>query len=73
MACYPNPSSGVIHLCLDSEAMNADEISIYDMMGRKVFAQSCVATEGIITLQPQLEAGVYLLRMGGFTQKIVRY
>ena len=73
LACYPNPSSGVIHLCLDSEAMNADEISIYDMMGRKVFAQSCVATEGIITLQPQLEAGVYLLRMGGFTQKIVRY
>ena len=72
--CYPNPSSGVIHLCLDSEAMNADEISIYDMMGRKVFAQPCQLSEGMneIVLHPDLMAGIYVLKIGDKAIEIVR-
>ena len=75
LSCYPNPSSGEIHIYLGANVLNANEISIYDMMDRKVYAQSCVATDGIIeiTIQPKLEAGVYLLRIGAYTQKIVRY
>lgn len=73
---YPNPSSDEIHLILNVDAsFRADEISIYDLLGRKVYAQPCVVTDNQteITLYPQLETGIYLLRMGSYTQKIVRY
>ena len=73
--CYPNPSSGEIHLRVDAEAFGYDEIAIYDLLGRKVFAQSCLVSDGSnqITLNPNLQAGVYLLKMGSHTEKIIRY
>ena len=73
---YPNPSSDEIHLILNVDAsFRADEISIYDLLGRKVYTQPCVVTDNQteIPLYPQLETGIYLLRMGSYTQKIVRY
>ena len=72
--CYPNPFSGAIHLNFDAEASGVTEISIYDMMGRKVYSQSCVVAEkpNEIILQPHLASGVYLLKVGPLTQKIVR-
>ena len=72
--CYPNPSSGEIHVCIGSERLVADEISIYDLFGRKVFAQSCMLSHGYndIMLQPNLCAGVYVLKLGCQTMKIVR-
>ena len=39
--CYPNPSSGEIHIGIDFERLVADEIAIYDVLGRKVFAMPC--------------------------------
>lgn len=73
--CYPNPSLGEIHVCLDSDRLVVDEISIYDLMGRKVFAMPLPSGNAnpTITLNPHLEAGVYVLRIGELTQKIVRY
>ena len=73
--CYPNPSSGEIHLSFDADALGATEIGIYDMMGRKVFAAPCLLTEGRdeITINPKLSLGVYLLKVGNYSQKIVRF
>ena len=73
--CYPNPSSGEMHLRFDADALGATEIGIYDMMGRKVFATSCQLIEGKneVTINPKLAAGVYLLRVGGHAQRIVRF
>ena len=73
--CYPNPFSDEIHVCIDSERLVADEISIYDMLGRKVFAMPCQFDNAnpTITFNPPLNAGVYVLRIGELTQKIVRY
>lgn len=76
MRLYPNPSSNEIHLILDVDAsFRADEICIYDLLGRKVYEQPCIVTDGQteITIHPQLEAGLYLLRMGIYSQKIARY
>ena len=72
--CYPNPFSGVIHLCLDSEAMNADEISIFDLTGRKVFSLPVHAASDntVITIDPNLTTGVYILKIGGRALKIIR-
>ena len=73
--CYPNPSSGEIHIGIDFERLVADEIAIYDVLGRKVFAQRCEMHQGQndIVLQPNLKAGIYVLKIGEHTQKIVRY
>ena len=75
-ACvFPNPFSDVMHLCFDSNKLDTDEISIYDMLGRKVFAMPCQLDKGVntITIHPQLPAGVYVLKIGNQRQQIVRY
>lgn len=72
--CYPNPFSEEIHLSVDTEAFGEVEISIYDMMFRKVFAMPYQLDNGTntITLHPNLPAGVYVLKVGHSAYKIVR-
>ena len=73
--CYPNPFSGAIHLNFNAEASGATEIGIYDLMGREVFVQAVSFCEGPneITIHPNLTMGIYFLRFGEITQRIVRY
>lgn len=73
--CFPNPSSGDIHVSFESDAFGAAEISIYDLMGRKVFSLPYLVTEGgnEIVINPNLTAGVYVLKAGNLSQRIVRY
>lgn len=73
--CYPNPTSGEIHLCFDADAFGATEIGIYDLTGRKVLMVSCPMVEGKndVVINPDLAAGVYLLKVGRYVQRIVRY
>lgn len=74
MLCYPNPSTGEIHINFEADVVGATEIAIYDLMGRKVFAQPCMLTVGYneMVLQPRLDVGVYVLKVGSYTQKIIR-
>ncbi len=67
----PNPSSGEIHITLSGEAIEANEVSILDMMGRKVF--TAPLEQGHTAINPPLAAGFYLLRVGDSAKKIVRY
>lgn len=73
--CYPNPFSDEIHLCFEASTLGVNEIDIYDVLGRKVYGQACLLSHGIneMTLRPHLPAGVYVLKMGSLTQRIVRY
>jgi len=74
LLCYPNPFSDEIHLRWRSDDYKAHEIALYDVMGRKVFAKTVDAEKDTeITLSPSLPAGVYVLKAGGYTQRIVRY
>ncbi len=72
---YPNPSFGEIHLRLDAEGLSAHEVGIFDMMGRKVFMMPCLLKEGRneITFNPNLSPGVYIIKVGNHTQRIVKY
>lgn len=74
-SCYPNPFSGEIRVSIAAEDFVANEIAIYDLMGRKVFSQSCMIQQGHddIVIQPDLEAGVYVLRIGRTGKIIVKY
>lgn len=71
---FPNPFSDEIRLSFDADAHGSTEVDIYDMMGRKVFVQPCTVIQGHndIVLQPDLKAGVYVLKVGYQTIKIVR-
>ena len=71
---YPNPFTDELHFNIDAERFSTIEISISDLMGRKVFAMSCQLHIGTneITLYPNLSAGVYVLNVGGNIQRIVR-
>ncbi len=74
--CYPNPFSDKISLYFEAPAWGIDEIEIYDVMGRIVFGQACLFNLGSneLTIQPSLlQAGIYVLKIGSFTQRIVKY
>ena len=75
VSCYPNPFSDIIHISLMADYSSSNEIAIYDVMGKRVFMQECQLTEGDnhIVIQPQLSSGLYLLRVGSYSQRIVRY
>lgn len=73
--CFPNPFTQEIHIVMDFDAFGAKGIGIYDMLGREVFNMPCLVTEGRneITLNPKLSPGVYVLKIGNYAQRIVKY
>lgn len=74
VSCYPNPFSDEIRLRWQSDEGNVHEIAIYDVLGRKVFSETVAQTSGgEITLNPSLPVGVYVLKVGSHSQRIVRY
>lgn len=72
--CYPNPFSDEIKVVMKGDTSCVDEIVIYDLTGRKMLSMPFKGTDNNsgIRLQPQLAAGVYLLKAGPFVQRIVK-
>lgn len=64
---WPNPTSGLLMFTLPE----ATEVSLYDMMGRRVMAVTAVAGPNRIDLGP-LPQGIYLLRSAGQVQRVVK-
>ena len=74
VSCYPNPFTDEIRLRYQSNGFKGEEVAIYDIMGRKVFSEICNVDSGDrIILKPHLSSGVYMLRVGSHTERIVRY
>lgn len=71
VSCYPNPFTDEVRLLWRTGEVKEKEVAIYDVLGRKVFSETCRTEE--VTLKPDLPAGVYVLKVGAFTQRIVRY
>lgn len=73
--CYPNPTSGELHLRFQPETASDNEIAIYDLLGRKVFSQSCTTRKDVVeaTINPPLTSGVYILKINGFAKRIIKY
>ncbi len=72
--CYPNPFTDEIHISFEAGYSGTGEIGIYDVLGRNVFSMSCHLVEGenSITICPNLPKGIYVLKLEGYTQRIVR-
>ena len=72
--CFPNPSDGEIHIQLDDNFTKSTDVEIYDVLGQKVFSEHCVlsGTENQISVNPNLTAGIYFLKINGSMQKVIR-
>lgn len=72
--CFPNPFIDEIHIQFDDNYTKSTEIEIYDVLGQKVFSEHCVlpGTENQISVNPDLTAGIYFLKINGSMQKIIR-
>lgn len=72
--CFPNPSNGEIHIQFDVNFTGSTEVEIYDVLGQKVFSKQCVlsGSENKISINPDLTAGIYFLKINGSMQKIIR-
>ena len=74
VSCHPNPFTDEVQIMFEAEQSGKVELGIYDVLGRKVFVESCHLVKGanVFTIQPQLPAGMYVLKVGGITQRLVR-
>ena len=72
---YPNPFTDEIHLIVYSEKMQKQEVIISDLLGRCWYSESLKLLNGIqfLDLHPDLEPGVYILKIGSHARRIVRY
>ena len=74
VGCYPNPFTDEIRIGIEAVGFGAEEVAIYDLLGRKVFAQPCCLNSGHneIVVRPNVKSGIYLLKLGNLTMKVVK-
>lgn len=74
VSCHPNPFEDEVQIMFESEQSGKVELGIYDVLGRKVFVESCHLVKGanVFTIHPKLSSGMYVLKVGGYTQRLVR-
>ena len=72
--CYPNPTSGDLHLEFVADQDSYTLVAIYDILGREVYEMTYPVVPGnnALVLQPNLTAGIYFLKVGNHVTKIVR-
>ena len=71
--CYPNPSSnGWVNVRFVADDNIFNDIAIYDINGKCVFRDSLLSLGGEeVSIPHQLSSGVYVLRIGPYSKKIV--
>lgn len=71
--CFPNPFENELHLSFDDKPINANEIEIYDLMGRKLYSYRIPDTDKVnASLMLDLSSGAYILRIGSTSRLIIR-
>ena len=73
--CYPNPFSDQLYVLLSSGGNKEEEVTVVDLMGRCVYREKVLLECGMnhFAIQSELPPGLYVLRIGGLAQRIVRY
>lgn len=76
LAClevFPNPSEGPITIRYQADHPETVSVLLYDVTGRQVFAQSLSAGTGdnLFLLTPSLAPGLYLMRVGTTTFRVI--
>ncbi len=72
--CFPNPTEGEIQIKMQVDWPRPVIVFIYNVLGQVVYCQPMsLSEEEHLTLRVDLAAGVYLLRIGSCTQRIVKF
>lgn len=73
--CYPNPFTDQLYVLLSSDEHKEEEVTVVDIMGRCVYRERMLLENGInhLAIQSELPSGLYVLRIGGWTERIVKY
>lgn len=73
IAMYPIPVKDDLHLILWSDGFTVSYVELLDLMGRKLLSEKIVLRSGEnqVDLSCPIASGVYILRFGNKTQKIV--
>jgi hypothetical protein len=66
---YPNPTKGILNIRLPHT--NNIQITVFDVMGRQVMALVSNSQELFINMET-LKSGVYFLKAGNETLKIIK-
>ncbi len=68
---YPNPTDGPVNITFPDYGKR--EIAIYDLSGHELY--HTVATKSVLTINPQLQAGTYLIKIttdnGSITKRLI--
>ena len=68
---YPNPTTG--QLTINNGELRIEDVAIYDMLGRNVHTSSVTCHSSLVTLDiSHLPSGIYFLRVGNETVKVVK-
>jgi hypothetical protein len=67
---YPNPTTGV--LTINNEQLTMNNIEIFDVYGRKVSSHHLIPSSSHQINISHLPSGVYIVKMNGVCQKVVK-
>lgn len=73
-ACYPNPFSDDLYLLVSFDAQKEEDLFVFDLMGRCVHSERVLLQPGMnfLAVQCNVAPGVYVLRIGSKSLKIVK-
>lgn len=71
--CFPNPTDGIIQIQRSEKESQETELNLYNIHGALVYKETLPAcTPGDIwSIHPDLSAGIYCIKIGNSTQRIV--
>ena len=67
---YPSPTSGNVTITGDVSEVELSELEIYDIAGRKMSAYQRIGKKELDL--SALESGIYIIRVGDQTERIVK-
>jgi len=74
LSVYPNPSTGLLNINFENESVIPESISVFDMIGKKVFDEKGISSTTTLDLT-DLKKGIYLVsiktKTDNYTRKIV--
>ncbi len=72
---FPSPTTGNINVVIANKTDSSLELKMYDITGRIAYSQwidtTTIQENDLISFDPHLPSGVYVLEMGGLKQKII--
>ena len=70
---YPNPFDGLLNVRVEGFTASTLQAEVFDLSGRSVY-QAVITNEPMVSFNPQLEAGVYMLQIsdGASVRKSIR-